>query len=130
MLIFLLAIPYLNYQHNTAGVWFVSVRGRQMASVAAVMAAVVTPLAVVLDEFVLDLAGWMAGLPGEISNGLLPFALMLGAVVGFYIFIKNKFSATNTEALQSVFVLFLVAFIVLTITGIWFRGEGMTLVWP
>jgi quinol-cytochrome oxidoreductase complex cytochrome b subunit len=130
MLIALLAIPYLNYQRNTAGVWFVSVRGRQMASVAAVIAAVVTPLAVVLDEFVLDLAAWMPGLPGEISNGLVPFVLILGVGVGIYIFIKKMFYATNTEAIQSVFVLFLVAFIILTITGIWFRGEGMALVWP
>ena len=29
-----------------------------------------------------------------------------------------------------VFVLVLVAFLVLTITGIWFRGTGMKLVWP
>jgi hypothetical protein len=101
-----------------------------MASVAAAVAVMITPLAVILDEFVLDLTAWMAGLPGEISNGLVPFALMLGTVVGFYIFTKKKFSATNTEALQSVFVLFLVAFIILTITGIWFRGEGMALVWP
>jgi hypothetical protein len=27
-------------------------------------------------------------------------------------------------------VLLLVAFLVLTITGIWFRGTGMKLVWP
>jgi quinol-cytochrome oxidoreductase complex cytochrome b subunit len=130
MLIALLAIPYLNYQRTTAGVWFVSVRGRQLASVAAVIAAVVAPLGIVLDEFIIDLAAWMPGLPGEISNGLVPFALMFSAVVGFYVFIKKMFSAANTEAIQSVFVLFLVAFIILTITGIWFRGEGMALVWP
>ena len=130
MLITLLAIPYLNYQPSTAGVWFVSVRGRQMASVTAIMAVVVTPLGIVLDEFVIDWAAWMPALPGEISNGLIPFALIFAAVVGFYFFIKKMFSATNTEAIQSVFVLFLVAFIILTITGIWFRGEGMALVWP
>jgi hypothetical protein len=32
--------------------------------------------------------------------------------------------------IQSVFVLFVVALIILTITGIWFRGQEMALMWP
>jgi hypothetical protein len=43
---------------------------------------------------------------------------------------QRKFAASNSEAVQMVFVLLLVAFLVLTVTGIWFRGEGMKLVWP
>jgi hypothetical protein len=44
--------------------------------------------------------------------------------------VKEKFAATNNESIQSVFVLLVVAFIVLTIAGIWFRGKGMALMWP
>jgi quinol-cytochrome oxidoreductase complex cytochrome b subunit len=38
MLIVLVSIPYLNYQTETAGVWFASVKGRSMAVVAALVA--------------------------------------------------------------------------------------------
>ena len=38
--------------------------------------------------------------------------------------------ATGNEAVQAVFVFVLVAFLIMTMTGIWFRGEGMRLVWP
>jgi hypothetical protein len=31
---------------------------------------------------------------------------------------------------QALFILFCVALVVLTITGVWFRGPGMALVWP
>jgi quinol-cytochrome oxidoreductase complex cytochrome b subunit len=130
MLITLLSIPYLNYQENTAGVWFASPNGRRMAIVAAVCAIIITPIGIIADELVINFKTWMPGMPTEISNGLIPFALMLAAVVGFYVEIKKKFSATNNEALQAVFVLFVVAFIILTITCIWFRGSGMALMWP
>jgi quinol-cytochrome oxidoreductase complex cytochrome b subunit len=130
MLIALLSIPYLHYQVNTAGVWFASANGRRMAIVAAVCAMIIMPIGIIADEFVINLKTWMPGVPTEISDGLIPFALMLIAVVGFYFVMKKKFAATNNEALQAVFVLFVVAFIILTIACIWFRGSGMTLMWP
>jgi len=43
---------------------------------------------------------------------------------------KKKYEATNNEAIQAVFILLLISFIILTITGIWFRGQGMALTWP
>jgi len=130
MLIALVSIPYLNYQTETAGVWFTSPKGRSMAVVAALVAIIVTPIGIVADEFIIDLAAWMPNIPGEISNGLIPFALMLTATFLFYKAMKKKFSSNNNEALQSVFVLLVVAFIVLTITGIWFRGLNMKLSLP
>jgi hypothetical protein len=72
----------------------------------------------------------MPGMPAEISDGLIPFALMLIAVFGFYFAMKKVFAANNNETLQSVFVLFVVGFIILTIACIWFRGSGMALMWP
>jgi quinol-cytochrome oxidoreductase complex cytochrome b subunit len=130
MLIVLVSIPYLNYQTETAGVWFASLKGRKMAVVATLVALSITPIGIVADEFAIDFTGWMPILPGEISNGLIPFALMLTATFLFYKVMKKKFSSNNNEALQSIFVLLMVAFIILTITGIWFRGLNMKLTLP
>jgi quinol-cytochrome oxidoreductase complex cytochrome b subunit len=130
MIIVLFSIPYLNYQIDTAGVWFASLKGRIMAVWSAVVAVIVTPLGIVTDEFVIDFSTWLPDIPGEISDGLIPFAIVVAAVLLFYKVTKTKFSSNNNEALQSVFLLLIVAFIILTITGIWFRGQGMALIWP
>ena len=129
-LLALVGIPYLNYRTATAGVWFASHRGRRMAVAAALAAAVVTPIGIVLDERVIDFAAWMPGVPPLVSNGILPAALVLATVIVFWWAVGKKYDATLNESVQAVFVLLLVAFIILTITGIWFRGREMVLMWP
>ena len=34
------------------------------------------------------------------------------------------------ETVQAIVILLLVSMVVLTVTGVWFRGAGMSLVWP
>ena len=130
MLIALVGIPYFNYQTETAGVWFASARGRRMAAMAAWVALVVTPIGIVADESIIDFTARMPGIPPVVLNGILPAAIVLAGIIVFYWLMKKKYRATNNELIQSVFVLFVVAFIILTITGIWFRGKEMALIWP
>ena len=120
----LLVIPYLNYQADTAGIWFCSSKGRQMAIIAVVTAIASTVSGVLIDEFMIGSA--QAG-PNIISSGLVPFTLVLAGCIGFYVFMKKKFNATNNEAVQTLFILLCTAFVVLTVVGIWFRGTGMRL---
>jgi hypothetical protein len=61
---------------------------------------------------------------------LIPSAVVLATNTGFYIHIKRRYSVTKIEAIQAIFVLFFTAFLILTVTGIWFRGTGMRLIWP
>lgn len=126
----LLSIPYFNYQTETAGVWFASARGRRTAIVAALTAVIITPIGILLDEFVIDFIAWIPDLPPTVSNGILPVALVLAVIILFYWLIRKKYVLTNNESIQAVFVLITMAFIILTITGIWFRGKEMALVWP
>ena len=120
----LLVIPYLNYQADTAGIWFCSSKGRQMAIIAVVTAIASTVSGVLIDEFMIGSA--QAG-PNIISSGLVPFTIVLAGCIGFYVFMKKKFNATNNEAVQTLFILLCTAFVVLTVVGIWFRGTGMRL---
>jgi quinol-cytochrome oxidoreductase complex cytochrome b subunit len=126
----LILLPYIPYDENTAGVWFVSLRGRRMAIAAAIIATVFTPLLIAADDLFFDFAAWMPGIPPVVSNGLFPAAIILVALGGFYGLMKKKYNATKNESVQAVFVLLIVAFIILTITTVWFRGEGMALTWP
>jgi len=124
------SVAYLRYDADLAGNWFLSSKGRRMAAVATGIALLVTPLWILLDEFVIGANGWLPGTAPVISNGLLPCAFLLAGITGFYLLIKKLFKASKNEAVQALFVLLVVAFTALTATGVWFRGAGMALVWP
>jgi quinol-cytochrome oxidoreductase complex cytochrome b subunit len=125
----LVFLPYLRYEADTAGVWFASRRGRKVAVIAAAAALILTPPGIIANELGIDFAVWMPAVPPVISNGLLPAFIVLAGIIGFYWWIKKQFKATNNEAVQAVFVLLLTTFVILTVTGIWFRGKEMALVW-
>ncbi len=125
----LVMIAYLAYDEDPSGVWFVSFRGRALAKAAAVAALVVTPLVVMVDEWLLDLAGIAPGLPPILRDGIVPVGALGLAFWGGYRWLRTRKSATRAEAVQSAFVFFAVAFLVLTAVGVWFRGPGMALGW-
>ena len=130
MMTALLSLPYIDYKNGTAGVWFASLTGRKMAIVAALTATVATLVGILADEYLIDFSTWADHIPPLISNGWIPFVIILAGIAGFYVLIKRKYDAKNNEAIQALFVLFLVAFLILTATGIWFRGPGMKLMLP
>jgi quinol-cytochrome oxidoreductase complex cytochrome b subunit len=126
----LTGIPYLKYDTSTEGIWFASVKGRRMTLISAFIAIAATPMGILLNGYLFDSVGVLHGVPAIIGNGLIPFALIFFGAAGFYILIKHRYSATKNETVQALFVLILFAFLILTITGIWFRGPGMKLTWP
>jgi quinol-cytochrome oxidoreductase complex cytochrome b subunit len=126
----LVSIPYLHYQTSTSGIWFASVTGRRLSAAAALMAVIATPIGIAASELMGNLATWMPGPPPVVSNGILPAAFTLIGIGAFSWLVKKKYTANMNESIQAGFVLLTVAFILLTITGIWFRGRGMALVWP
>lgn len=126
----LILLPYQRFDLSAEGVWFRSKKGRQMAVVGVITALIAVPAFVVLDEYVLDLPGMLPSLPTIISNGWLPLAALLLLLIGYYDGIKRLFKASACETRQSVFVLLVTSFIVLTIIGVAFRGEGMALMLP
>jgi hypothetical protein len=122
--------PYFRYHSKRTGVWFFSGKGRRMGVVSAFTAMIITPVVIIGDEFFLDLTALMPWVPPAISNGLLPVIILLAAIIGFYTRIKRIYDASNNEAVQALFILLVVSFIILTATALWFRGAGMALTWP
>jgi quinol-cytochrome oxidoreductase complex cytochrome b subunit len=130
ILIALAGLPYLQYPFSTAGVWFASLKGRRTAMLSAVVALIATPLSILLDEYAFDFSAWMPSLPPLITNGLFPLCIIGLGFCLFYFLMRLRYSPSRNEAVQMVFVFFITAFIILTVTGIWFRGSGMRLEWP
>ena len=126
----LVMIPYARYPSDTAGIWFASGKGRHMTLTATVAALIAAPTAILLDEYVLDFSGWLPNVTPLVSSGLIPLAIVLAGFWGFFFFVKRRYAPNRNETIQMVFVFFVVIFIILTITGVWFRGPGMKLTWP
>lgn len=125
----MLLIPYLEQDMDSVGVWFRSESGRWLTASTFLLGTLATIGFVWLDEYWLDLPGWLPFLPSVISNGWVPLAALLLLLMGLYEGIK-ALGATSCEARQALFTFLFAAFVTLTIIGIFFRGEGMALVMP
>ncbi|MDH5196645.1 MAG: cytochrome b N-terminal domain-containing protein [Gemmatimonadota bacterium] len=125
----LLAIPYLRYEDDPSGIWFVSNRGRLMARRAAMAALLLTPLLIALDEWVLDASKLLPTLPGFVTVGVLPVTVL--TVLAWVTWKRERArpGATRNEMVLAGFVFGGVTFAVLTVVGVWFRVGGMALGW-
>jgi quinol-cytochrome oxidoreductase complex cytochrome b subunit len=129
-MIALLSIPYLSYETNPGGIWFGSRTGRRTGTIAALTGLIITPILIIIDDRLIEPAKWFSGMSSIISNGLIPWTLISVAVLVFHLIMKRRFVVTKNEAIQSIFILLVTAFVVLTLTGAWFRGKGMELTIP
>jgi quinol-cytochrome oxidoreductase complex cytochrome b subunit len=96
----LIYLPYLPFDEEISGDWFLTTRGRRLAIIAAVAALLAVPFWVVIDDRVIGPDGWMPGAAPLISNGLVPFALVFAGVSGFYVLVRKVFAANRNEAVQ------------------------------
>lgn len=127
----LVALPWLGFsKDDPRGAWFLSETGQRTARLAASVALLATPLLVLADAALLGASGGATGGAALLTRGFLPTAALLVACVAGFRFVRSRFDATRLEAAQALFVFLAVGFAVLTVTGIWFRGAGMRLVWP
>ena len=127
---FLAFLPYLHYGEAPSGLWLHSANGRRTALVAAGTALVAVPAGILTTEYVVSLPKLLPFLPPAVSTGLLPTGVLAFLVVGFFGLARWRFTASRIEAIQAVFTLLTVGFVVLTVTGVFFRGTAMRLTWP
>ncbi len=123
-------LPYVSFNDKRPGYWFGSEKGKKLAIRSAILALVITPLAILADEYLLDFEGWMKGVPILISNGLIPFILLLFTITGYILLLKKRYKASRIEWVIALFTVIVVSYSVLTVIGIWFRGPGMSFMVP
>lgn len=131
----LLAAPSIDRDERDIGVYFRSPLGRRSALLGAILGANVTPLLVVLDEYWIDLPGWLPNWPSFLTSGLMPWGLAVIILALVYAFLRvlalrGKQRANHSEALLGVFTFVAASLILLTVIGQFFRGQNMALVLP
>lgn len=126
----LILIPYFKYDSKPTGKWFLTEKGKLTSKFSATIGLIITPSLILIDEYYMDVSTQLESIPPVILNGLVPFLIILGILVLYYRFIQKRFLSDKTETIQSLFVLLLTIFIILTLTSVIFRGEGMALALP
>lgn len=111
----LLALPFLPYGPIITGRWFGAQGSRRTVAAAALLALLLTPSAVLVHAKGMVLLAWLA-----------PSLIIISVVVLY----ARRQDATLYDGVQAAFAFVATAFILLTITGVWFRGPSMALMWP
>ncbi len=127
---FLVFLPYLNYGEPPSGLWFHSANGRRTALAAVGAALVAMPAAILCNEYILSLPKLLPSIPPAVSNGVIPTGVLVLLVLGFFGLVRWRYASSRIESVQTVFTLLMVGLVVLTVTGVFFRGASMRLAWP
>jgi quinol-cytochrome oxidoreductase complex cytochrome b subunit len=121
-------LPFTGFRLKHEGKWFMTQKGKQLAVVATMIALTGTVGGILLGEYVIDTQLWIPSLDQVISNGLMPFGILLILLALIVWLIKRKYKPDKSELILFIFTFLMVSYVVLSIVGIWFRGPGMKLV--
>jgi quinol-cytochrome oxidoreductase complex cytochrome b subunit len=128
-LLVLVALPWLGGGSAPTGRWFGSQRGARFVLVAAIAGTLLATVAILADEPLRRAPPWFPRLAPAVRSGLLP-ALVAAGLVAAVAGLARRRGASRPEAVQAAFTFVLAAVVVLTLAGVFFRGQGMALALP
>ena len=125
---FLVSIPYVDRQDRFVGQWFSGKQGRTLV----LRSAVVSAILVIAQIFVMVRFGWLRSWFPEISQWVVmlvnPATLTaLGFIIAAEV-VRKRTRSTRMAALV-LFTAALVALVIFTVVGIWFRGPNWDFFW-
>jgi menaquinol-cytochrome c reductase cytochrome b/c subunit len=129
IVLFVIAIPYLDNSPAGAGTWFTSKRGKRITLFTALYVLIVMPLYIFLDTSFPIREFFRGQLPDFVLNAMVP-ALIMAVIVFLPLLILTRFKPNAREVMLVLFTVLFTSAIVFTLTGFLFRGPGFELYWP
>ena len=129
LVLFLVALPYLDHSHTSVGVWFSSARGKRIVALTALYTLIVMPAYIALDNRFSLRELLREAAPPWVSQWLLPAAI-IAVLVGLPALVLWRLKANVRELMLALFTIMLISAIVFTVSGFLFRGPGFKLYWP
>jgi hypothetical protein len=129
LVIFLLAIPYLDNDRFGAGRWFTSKRGKRITLWSALYALILMPLLVVGDNAFNLRESLRPIAPDFIAQILVP-GLIITLAAWLPAIVLLRWKPTPREVMLCLFTVMIVAAVVFTASGLLFRGPGFKLYLP
>jgi quinol-cytochrome oxidoreductase complex cytochrome b subunit len=123
-------LPFLKLTETHPGIWFISEKGKKAGKQAAFVGSIFTVVFILISEFLPDPEKLLPSVPSLILTGLVPFIIVSGTLYLFMKYITKRYSINRAEYIQTLVILLVVSYAVLSLVGILFRGPGMKLMWP
>lgn len=129
LVLFLIALPYIDHARENAGVWFSSRRGKRIVGWTALYTAILMPVYIVIDNSYSPRELLRTTVAPWIAQGLIPAAI-IAVIVALPTVVLIRRKATVREVMLALFTVMFVSAVILTLTGFFFRGPGFKLYWP
>ncbi len=129
MVLFVIAIPYLDNAREGAGRWFTSRRGKRIALFTALYALVIMPTFILMDNFLSPRERLRGVLPDFFVQAVIPGVIM-AVIVLLPLLVLWRSKPTAREIMLAMFTMLFVSAIIFTLTGFLFRGPGFELYLP
>jgi hypothetical protein len=126
----LIWLPFLRFDKQYEGVWFFNEKGKKLATLATIISLCTVTIAILISDFLINFEGWLPSIPLIISSGLIPLTIVVTFFIILLYFIKKQYRTDMSELILFLMTFIVVAYIVFSITAIFFRGPGMQLMWP
>jgi hypothetical protein len=140
-------IPYIDRDTRDVGKWFGTPNAVPITILVTIYTSIVEVALIFFDEYigVKPLMTQLAAATGigylqeptpfgialfSVPNVIVPTALMLGPILPMMLIIWRLYKPNTREVMIALFTGFVVSYVILTIFGTFFRGQGMHLYWP
>jgi len=123
-------LPYIKLDEEHSGNWFHSEKAKEAVKFSAKFAIVITPILVIISEYIPDFEILFPLLNSFISNGIIPVIILFGMFRYYHKYVTKKYQLNLIEIIQTMFAFIATVFIILTLIGIFLRGTDMALTFP
>jgi len=130
------AIPYFDRSPLGVGILGTSAKGRKIIGFTTIVVGGILTGMILLDEMSgrtnFGIGAWLRdmGQPAFVYNFILPSLVIIVFIGLFVAAVQGIFRPTRRELVIGLFTAFVITYVVLTISGTSFRGEGQDLTWP
>ena len=129
LVLFLVALPYIDRSRAGAGIWFTSQRGKRIVGWTTLYTVIMMSAFILLDNAYSLREMLRTTAPEWVAQGLLP-ALIIAVIVVLPVLVLNRWKPTIREVMLMLFTVLFVSAVVFTLSGFLFRGPGFKMYLP
>jgi hypothetical protein len=129
MVLFVMAIPYLDNSRLGSGRWFTSARGKNITRWTAIYTMIIMPAYIMLDSLFPPRELLRGVVPDFVAQSIIP-VIVMAVIVLLPVLVLMRSKPNAREVMLTLFTVLFVSAIIFTLAGFLFRGPGFKLYWP
>ena len=129
MVVFIMAIPYLDNSRVGSGRWFTSERGKRITLWTTIYTAIIMPTFIVLDNLFPPRELLRGIVPDMVAQSVIP-VIFLSVIVLLPVVVLMRSKPNAREVMLVLFTVLFISAVIFTLSGFFFRGPGFKLYWP